>query len=64
LIVDSFNENGKKIILVTNTENKLYKKLKSKSRQNITWKLNISKQETTKLFSQSKAFLFPPEEDF
>lgn len=64
LIVDSFNENWKKIVLVTNTDNKLYKELKEKSNNNIIWKLNISKEETRKLFSNAKAFLFPPEEDF
>ena len=64
LIVEAFNKNWKKIILVTNTENKLYKKLKAKSKENITWKLNISRTETTKLFEKAKAFLFPPEEDF
>lgn len=64
LIVDAFNQNWKKIILVTNTDNKLYKKLKAKSKSNITWKLNISRKETTKLFEKAKAFLFPVEEDF
>lgn len=64
LIVDAFNENWKKLILVTNTDNKLYRELKYKSKENITWKLNISKDEKMKLFSISKAFLFPPEEDF
>ena len=64
LIVDAFNKNWKKLILVTNTANKLYKTLKAKSKPNITWKLNISRTETTKLFEKAKAFLFPPEEDF
>jgi len=64
LIVDSFNKNWKEVILVTNTENKLYRELKSKSNKNIIWKLNISREETTKLYENAKAFLFPPEEDF
>lgn len=64
LIVDTFNSNWKKLILVTNTENKLYKSLKSKSKNNIEWKLNITKSETIKLFWKAKCFLFPPEEDF
>lgn len=64
LIVDAFNQNWKKIIIVTNTDNKLYRKLKSISKQNIKWKLNISREETLELFSNAKAFLFPPEEDF
>lgn len=64
LIVDAFNKNSKKIIIVTNTNNKLYKKLKSISKENITWKLSISREETRDLFKRAKAFLFPPEEDF
>ncbi|MDQ7009082.1 MAG: glycosyltransferase [Candidatus Gracilibacteria bacterium] len=64
LIVDSFNENGKKIIIVTNTDNNLYRELKAKSNKNIEWKLKISRKETLELFSRAKAFLFPPEEDF
>lgn len=64
LIVDSFNENWKNLILVTNTDNKLYRELKAKSKKNIIWKLNISRSETLKLFSKAKAVLFPPEEDF
>jgi len=64
LLVDTFNQNGKKLILVTNTENKLYRKLKKKSNSNIEWKLSISRQETLNLYSEAKAFIFPPEEDF
>jgi len=64
LIVDSFNENWKKIILVTNTDNKLFRELKAKSKSNIIWKLNISREKTTKLFEQAKWFLFPVDEDF
>ena len=64
LIVDSFNKNGKKLIIVTNTKNKLQKKLESISKDNIIWKINISREETIKLFQKAKAFLFPPEEDF
>lgn len=64
LIVDAFNENWKKIVIVTNTDNKLYRELKAKSKSNIEWKLNISREETARYFSKAKAFLFPPEEDF
>ena len=64
LLVDTFNENGKPLILVTNTNNKLYRKLKAKSKTNIEWKLWISREEITKLYSEAKAFVFPPEEDF
>ncbi len=64
LIVDTFNKNWKKCIIVTNTDNTLYRELKEKSKDNIEWKLSISREETLKLFSHAKAFLFPPEEDF
>lgn len=64
LIVDSFNKNWKKIVLVTNTNNKLFNELKQKSKDNIEWKLNISQSEKINLYSKAKAFLFPPEEDF
>ncbi len=64
LLVEAFNQNGKKLICVTNTNNKLYKKLKKNSKPNIEWKLNISRVETQALFASAKAFVFPPEEDF
>jgi len=64
LLVDAFNKNWKHLILVTNTDNKLYRNLVKKSNSNILWKLNISKDDTNDLFSKAKAFLFPPEEDF
>jgi glycosyltransferase involved in cell wall biosynthesis len=64
LVVDAFNKNWKKIILVTNTDNKLYRELREKSNKNIIWKLKISREETKKLFNQAKWFLFPVDEDF
>ncbi len=64
LIVDAFNKNWKKIVIITNTDNKLFRKLKSISKENISWKLNISFEEIKKYYSEAKAFLFPPEEDF
>lgn len=64
LLVETFNKNKKKLILVTNTENKLYKNLKNKSNSNIAWLLNPDRKKTIELYSKSKAFLFPPEEDF
>jgi hypothetical protein len=63
-LVDSFNENEKKLVLVTNTNNKLFRKLKNKSKENITWKVNIENKELKELFSKAKAVIFPPEEDF
>lgn len=64
LVVEAFNKNWKNIIICTNTDNKLYKKLKSKSKKNIIWKLNLDKKELSDLFSKAKWFIFPPEEDF
>jgi glycosyltransferase involved in cell wall biosynthesis len=64
LIVDAFNENGKKIIIATNTDNKLFRELKRKSKDNIEWRFTWDIDEINRLHSQAKAFLFPPEEDF
>ena len=64
LLIEAFNTNEKKLICVTNTDNTLYRKLKNISKDNIEWKLGISRKETEELMAQAKAFLFPPEEDF
>jgi len=64
LIVDAFNKNGKKLVITTNTDNKLYRSLKEKSKSNIEWKFDLPREEIRDLFSRAKAFLFPPEEDF
>ena len=64
LLVDAFNENGKRLILATATNNKLFKELKAKSKSNIEWRFAIPNKEVRKLMSQAKAVLFPPEEDF
>lgn len=64
LLVETFNKNWKKLILVTNTDNKLYRELKNKSNNNIEWKLDIPRYEIIDLYMEAKAFIFPPEEDF
>ena len=64
LIIDAFNENWKRLICVTNTDNKLFRDLKNKSKSNITWKLNLERSKTLELFNQAKGFIFPPDEDF
>lgn len=64
LIVDTFNKNWKKLIICTNTKNKLYKELKNKSKENITWILSPTREELNRYYSEAKWFLFPPEEDF
>ncbi len=63
-IVDTFNENWKKIKIATNTSNKLFKELKEKSNSNIEWILTDDVELVNNLHSKAKAFLFPPEEDF
>lgn len=64
LIVEAFNTNWKKIKIATNTDNKLYRKLKAKSNHNIEWILTWDIEVVNQLHSKAKAFLFPPEEDF
>lgn len=64
MVVEAFNKNGKPLIIATNTENALYKKLKTKSKSNITWIVSPTQSELAKLYSEARAFLFPPEEDF
>ena len=64
LLVETFNANGKKLIIATNTDNKLYRKLKKISKENITWKMNLPRAEIIKLYAKAKCFVFPPEEDF
>lgn len=64
IIVEAFNKNWKKLIICTNTINKLQKELEKKSEKNITWIKNPNKSELAKYYSEARAFLFPPEEDF
>jgi len=64
LLVDTFNENWKKIILSTATDNALYRELVKKSKPNIKWIFGLSNSEVRQYMSEAKAFLFPPEEDF
>lgn len=64
LLVDAFNESGKSLILVTNTDNLLYRELKERSKDNITWVFNPEKDKKMNLYRGAQAFLFPPEEDF
>lgn len=64
LLVDAFNANGKKLIIATNTDNKLYRQLKKISKKNIEWKMDLPRNQIIDLYAQAKAFVFPPEEDF
>ena len=62
--MDAFNKNGNKLVVATNTDNKLYRSLREKSKSNIEWMFDLPSEEILDLFSRAKAFLFPPEEDF
>ena len=64
LIVEAFNINGKKIKIVSNVDNALYRELKEKSNNNIEWIQETDNTKINMLHSKAKAFIFPPEEDF
>ena len=64
LLVDAFNQNGKRLILCTATDTSLFRELREKSKANIEWKFRVSNEEKDNLMKWAKAFLFPPEEDF
>jgi len=64
LVVDAFNQNGKKLIVATNTKNTLAKHLQKISKPNISWIFDGDLEKINALHSKAKAFLFPPEEDF
>jgi len=64
LIVEAFNKNEKPLVIITNTQNKLQKYLQSISNSNIVWKIWVDNETKNRFYSESKAFLFPAEEDF
>ncbi len=64
LLVDTFNENSKKLILCTATDTPLFRELKTKSKPNIEWMFGVDNLGKILLMANAKAFLFPPEEDF
>jgi glycosyltransferase involved in cell wall biosynthesis len=64
LLIDTFNTNWKKLIIATNTDNKLYRKLRKISKGNIEWKMNLPRSEIINLYANARCFVFPPEEDF
>jgi hypothetical protein len=41
LVVEAFNKNKRPLVIVTNTQNNLQKKLQKMSNKNITWKINV-----------------------
>lgn len=62
LLIDTFNTNGKKLVIVGNGAEK--EKLKSRSKSNIEFKEAIEWQEVEEIFCKTRALLFPGEEDF
>ncbi len=64
LLVETFNTNGKPLILITNTDTKLYRSLKKQSRDNITWIFAPTREEIIQYYLWATACIFPPEEDF
>ena len=62
--MDAFNENGKKLVIITNTDTPLYRHLRTISKPNIEWKFNPSRAKIIADYALAKAFIFPPEEDF
>ena len=62
LLVDTFNKNGKKLIIIGDGSEK--EKLKKKSKNNITFMGVLEWNEVEKIISNTKALLFPGEEDF
>lgn len=64
LLVDAFNQNGKKLILCTATDTPLFHELKARSKSNIEWRFRNTNEEKFILMANAWAFIFPPEEDF
>ncbi len=64
LLVDAFNENGRRLILCTATDTPLFRELRAKSKSNIEWRFRVSTEEKDVLMAGARAFLFPPLEDF
>ena len=64
LLVDTFNKNGKKLIICTSTDTPTYRALRSRSHSNIEWQFGIDNGTKYELLCDAQAFLFPGEEDF
>ena len=64
LLVEAFNENGKPLKIITNTQNPLFKSLVKKSKSNIEWLLDVTLDEKSEFYAKAKALVFPQEEDF
>ena len=64
LLVETFNENKKPLIIATSTNTPLYRKLRKISKPNIRWIFGASNEDIAQLFRHAKAYLMPQEEDF
>jgi len=62
LLVDTFNKNGKKLVIIGDGSER--KKLEEKSKQNIQFKTKLTWSEIEIEILKSKALLFPGDEDF
>jgi len=62
LLVDSFNENGKRLIIIG--EGSEREKLEKKAKENITFVGGVDWENVKEIIYNSKALLFPGEEDF
>ena len=62
LLVDCFNKNGKKLIIIGNGSEK--EKLQKKANSNIEFKGFVDSKDLEGIIKHSKALLFPGEEDF
>ncbi|WP_103069031.1 glycosyltransferase [Aquimarina sediminis] len=62
LLVETFNRNGKPLIIIGNGSEK--ESLQKKANNNIKFEGNLSWKEVEAIFSKTKVLLFPGEEDF
>jgi glycosyltransferase involved in cell wall biosynthesis len=62
LLVDCFNENGEKLVIIGNGSEK--EKLVKKAKNNIEFKGFLNESELQDYIQKSKALIFPGEEDF
>lgn len=64
LLVETFNQNGLPLRILTNQDNELHRELKRKSNPNIEWILQESHEQKIRFYQEARALVFPQEEDF
>jgi len=62
LVVDAFNENGKKLVVLGTGQ--MLEELKKRAKPNIEFRGYVSNKELATRFSEAKALIFPQIEDF